>query len=113
VDLSGNLHWSGSATLTSPTDKNTSSAFVELNQFQKPRSYTGNTMKRAGVPLNLLGDFTGAQLKFYQVIPAILVLLLGLNLLVIAIVLLIFGIRKQMGKGKKHKRRKKHKRKFL
>ena len=100
LDLTGNLHWSGSAKLTSPTDKNTLSAFVELNQFQKSHEYTGNMMKRAGVPLNLLGDFTGATLKFYQVIPAILVIILGLTLLISAIVLLIFGIRKQKQKSK-------------
>ena len=103
MDLTGNLHWSGSATLTSSTDKNTSSAFVELNQFQKPRNYTQNMMKRAGVPVNLIDEFTGAPLKFYQVIPAILVIILGLVLLIAPIVLIIFGIKAQKGKSTKHR----------
>ena len=103
MDLTGNLHWSGSATLASPTDKNTSSAFVELNQFQKPRDYTANMLKRAGVPINLLDEFLGAPLKFYQVIPALLVIILGLALFMSAIVLLILGIKTQKGHGKKHR----------
>jgi len=91
LDLTGNLHWSGSATLESDSGPESSSAFVELNQFQDLTAYRSNLLRSAGIPKSSDGPFFGPPLRFYQAIPTTMVLLLGPLFLAAAIVFLVFG----------------------
>ena len=93
LDLTGNLHWSGSATLKSDGGPDPSSAFVELNQFQGLTTYRTNLLHYAGIPKASNEVFFGPPLRFYQTIPTMALMLLGPMFLAATVVFLIFGIR--------------------
>lgn len=96
IDLTGNLHWSGSAVIK---DHKTDSAFIELNQFQLLEDYRLNTLRKAGLPPDQpLAAFIGAPLTAAQAIPSVIVLAIGPILLIVAIIFLIVGANK---KGRK------------
>ena len=86
IDLTGNLHWSGSASLTSK-GKTRGTAFVELNHFQDDSKYVSTTMEIAKIPRSSLHAFQGAPLKTIQVLPSILVLTIVPLLVLILITL--------------------------
>jgi hypothetical protein len=92
-DLTGNLHWSGSASLTDSKGKSPGTGFIELNQFQPIDLYRSNMMKKAGIDKSALSTFSDSPLTFVQVIPSILYVLLGLGLFVAIIVFLVLGSR--------------------
>ena len=97
IDLTGNLHWSGSAILydtgvTPGTSVPVGTAFLEANQFQDVETYNANYFKAAG----LSGDsslFTKKNLRVSQALPTILVLVFYVLMVIVWIGLLILVVR--------------------
>lgn len=91
IDLTGNLHWSGSAILYEAAVP-VGTAFLEANQFQDVETYNANYFKAAG----LSGDaslFTKKNLRASQVLPTVLVLVFYVLLVIVWICLLIWVVR--------------------
>lgn len=90
IDITGNLHWSGSATL----EGGQGTAFAEFNQFEDIRTYRKTTLEKAGMATDGIELYTNAPLNFEQILPSLLVVF-AISLLIISfIVLLIIGIKK-------------------
>ena len=85
LDISGNLHWSGSAKLSGGQG----SAFLEFNQFQDLKMYLSNTLDLAKIPVSNIDLYIKPNISFIQAIPSILFLLLLPTLVIILIILIV------------------------
>ena len=85
LDISGNLHWSGSAKLSGGQG----SAFLEFNQFQDLKMYLSNTLDLAKIPVSNIDLYIKPNISFIQAIPSILFLLLLPTLVIILIILVV------------------------
>ena len=92
LDLTGNLHWSGSASLSDSKGNSPGTGFIELNQFQTIDRYHTAMLSMAGIDTRNLTVFSGPPLTFIQVLPSFLYLILGLELLIAMLIFLIVGI---------------------
>ena len=92
LDLTGNIHWSGSASLTDSKGNSPGTGFIELNQFQSIDKYRSDVLITAGIDTKNLKAFSGAPLTFIQVLPSLLYLFLGLELLIAIFIFVIVGI---------------------
>ena len=89
IDFSGNLHWSGSASLSAP-----GTAFMEFNQFQELKDYKSTVMNLAGIPKSELSTFM-EPLTFWQKFPSGVLLLLVPILLITLIVFVVLAFVKK------------------
>ena len=92
IDVTGNIHWSSSATLVGDDGKSAGTGFLEYNQFQDDNTYRNKTVSIAGIDPNI---WSTKDLDFIQVLPSILYLCIVLVLLIGIIAFFIHGIRKQ------------------
>ena len=83
VDLTGNLHWSGSTSLNVP-----GSGFMEFNQFQKADDYLATTLALANIPKSKVSVFQEKH-TFWQLLPSATMLTLYALTPIILIILLI------------------------
>ena len=93
-DLTGNLHYSGSASLTGG-DNNALSGFIEGNQFQSHELYTKTTLSILDMNYDKLQSLTIGGKIAYSYLIFILWILLTLIML---IVIVIYGIKKLIAK---------------
>lgn len=89
LDLTGNLHWSGSAELIGCDG----TAFLEANQFEEAKDYQLTMMKIAGIPANQQSVFNKGPLTFWQVLPSITMLVIPVILFIAIIVFVVKGVR--------------------
>ncbi len=89
IDFSGNLHWSGSASLSVP-----GTAFMEFNQFQNVEDYTDTIVDLAGLP-EKTGPVFLKPLTFWQKLPSGLMLALIPAMFIALIVVVILGFVKK------------------
>lgn len=83
IDLTGNLHWSGSTSLNVP-----GSGFMEFNQFQEADDYLATTLALANIPKSNVSVFQEKH-TFWQLLPSATMLTLYALTPIILIILLI------------------------
>ena len=90
IDMTGNLHWSGSALLYENGNKLvSSSAFLEANQFEEPQAYRKTIFQQGNFDLNTEEAYSGGAITIFQAIPSIVILVIPI-IIIIAIVVFIF-----------------------
>jgi len=97
LDITGNLHWSGSAKLEGPAklDGGRGTAFAEFNQFEDIRAYRKTTLEKAGMATDDIQLYTNAPLNIEQILPSLLVVVAISLLIVSFVVLLVIGVKKE------------------
>ena len=96
-DLTGNLHYSGSASLTG-RDKNALSGFIEGNQFQSHELYTKTTLSILDMNYDKLQSLTIGGKLAYSYLIFILWILLTLIMLIVIVIQSVHGIKKLIAK---------------
>lgn len=91
IDLTGNFHWSGSATLSSASSGFYGTAFVEANQFETASDYMTVMLQKGGVsnPQDASKAFSGGALKKSQIVVSVFILILPILILAVLIILLL------------------------
>ena len=97
LDLTGNLHYSGSAGLTG--DKNTLSGFIEGNQFQNHELYKKTTLSILNMDSDKLQSLTIGGKLAYSYIVFIIWILLTLIMLILIVIQSVYGIKKLIQKA--------------
>jgi hypothetical protein len=87
IDMTSNLHWSGSAILNDTNQTPIGTAFLEANQFQDPVVYRQNIIKQGNFNPSLQDAYNQkGAIKPVQIIPTIIVLILPIVLTIMIII---------------------------
>ena len=92
IDMTGNLHWSGSALLyDSDNNKLNGSAFLEANQFEDPKTYRKTIFEQGNMDMDTEDVYSGGAITLLQAVPSIFLLSVPIIMVIAIVVFIIKG----------------------